>query len=113
MAAEKSNDMESLRGDLASLTGLAPTVFDGGRETLSKVLATWLNDLIIHNFEGLIQILYRVDINESHLKQLLSDNPTRDAAGIMAELIIDRQIEKIKLRRQFKQPPPEDEEERW
>ena len=44
-------------------------------EELRKKIADYINPLIANNFNKLISILYRLDINESKLKQLLTDNP--------------------------------------
>lgn len=67
-------------------------------DELKKIIAAYINPLISNNFNKLISILYRMDINESKLKQLLNDNPAEDAALIIAELIVERQLQKIKTR---------------
>ena len=77
-------------------------------------LAAYVNDLIKHDFEKLIFILYRVDVFESKLKDLLKQNADEDAGRMIAQLIIERQIEKIKSRQQFKNNRVDDDaEERW
>ena len=65
-------------------------------EELKQKLALHINDLINHNFEKLVYYLYRVDVNERKLKYLLHENVGSDAAVIIADLIIERQMEKIK-----------------
>lgn len=64
-------------------------------------LAEHLNHLIKDNFDKLIAYLYRIDVNEQKLKSLLMLNPHEDAGNIIASLIIERQLEKIKSREQF------------
>lgn len=76
-------------------------------------LAEQINWLIVHDFNQLVTILYRIDINEQKLKRLLQENAGTDAAGLIADLIIQRQLEKIKLRQVFKNKPPVDDEEKW
>jgi len=66
-----------------------------------QVLADRINDLVNTQFQKLVSILYRMDVSETKLRQLLSDNPGTDAGLIIAELMIERQKEKIRSRQQF------------
>ncbi len=68
-------------------------------DELETFLSEKLNALIRSDFNMLITILYRVDVSENKLKKLLRDSPGEDAGRIMARLIIERQLEKIKARR--------------
>jgi hypothetical protein len=58
-------------------------------------LAAYVNELIMTNFERLVQLLYRIDVSEEKLKKLLRQNPESDAGIIIADLIIERQKQKI------------------
>ena len=60
-----------------------------------------INGLIKTDFQKLVHVLYRVDVNERKLKYLLQENVGEDAAVIIADLIIERQAEKIKVRTAF------------
>ncbi len=81
---------------------------------LREILATHINPLISNNFNKLISILYRLDINETTLKQLLAEKNDTDAAMIIADLIIQRQLQKIKSRESFrKNDSAIDEDEKW
>lgn len=71
-----------------------------------------INNLILHNFEKLVQLLYRIDVYEDKLKGMLADNANEDAAKIIAALIIERQLQKIKSRAAFKKDD-DVSEERW
>ena len=57
--------------------------------------------------------MYRIDINEGTLKDTLSANTSMDAGDLIAELIIHRQLEKIALKKQFKQQDDINEADRW
>ena len=70
-------------------------------DDLQQLVADHVNNLIQHNFQKLINVLYRVDVSEVKLKQLLQENPGLDAGKIIGGLIIERQIQKIKSRQQF------------
>jgi|SRR5450432_1078518 hypothetical protein len=73
-----------------------------------------INNLIRNDFQQLVYILYRVDVNEKKLKFLLQENVGEDAAVIIADLIIARQIEKITSRKQFSRRNDKmDDEEKW
>jgi hypothetical protein len=77
-------------------------------------LSEFLNELIQKDFQKLIRLLYRIDISEAKLKQLLQQPPKEDASKIIAQLIIERQLQKIKSRQLYR--PPNDnftEEEKW
>jgi len=79
-----------------------------------KKLADKINELIQNDFQKLIAILYRLDVNEEKLKHLLRDNTGSDAGTIIADLIIERQIQKIKSRQQFRRRDNDiDENEKW
>jgi len=73
-----------------------------------------INYLIIHDFNKLIFILYRADINETKLNKLLAENKKEDAGKIIAALFIQRQLEKIKSREENSSNKMDiDEKERW
>jgi hypothetical protein len=70
-------------------------------EELTKKLSEYINYLIVHDFNQLVSILYRLDVSENKLKQMLQDSSAGDAGNIIAALIIERQLQKIKSRRQY------------
>jgi hypothetical protein len=76
-------------------------------------LALEINALILHDFHKLVSILYRIDINESQLKQMLQQYAHVDAGYIIAQLVIDRQLEKAELRRKFRKEDNISEEDKW
>src|ERR1051325_1609887 len=77
-------------------------------------LSQYINDLIVNDFQKLVSILYRIDISEARLKKLLQEENHEDAGRVIADMIIQRQLEKIKTRQQFKQPNENiDESEKW
>jgi hypothetical protein len=81
---------------------------------VENFLAEEINGLIRKDFNQLVQILYRIDVNEARLKQVLKDNPNEDAGKIIAALIIERQLQKIKSRQEFKQQKDNyTNEEKW
>ena len=83
-------------------------------DELEKILASRINYLIIHDFPALVHILYRIDVNEEKLEQLLVLNPGTDAGNLLARLVIERQLAKIKSREMYRRDETDNtEEERW
>ena len=77
-------------------------------------LSAEINDMIKADFEKLVNLLYRIDVSELKLKSLLHSNPDTDAGEIIAGLLIERQLQKIRLRKEFASKFPEpSEEEKW
>jgi hypothetical protein len=71
------------------------------REELKRRLAGVVNEMMAHDFPRLVQVLYRVDVSEKKLKLLLHEHPEQDAGDIIADLLIERQLEKLRLKQQF------------
>ncbi len=83
-------------------------------EDIKEKLAAYINHLIIDDFQQLVMLLYRVDVNEGKLRSLLKENQNEKAGNIIAELIIERQLQKIKTRKEYaKQQHGETNEEKW
>lgn len=79
-----------------------------------KKLKEAVNELIIHDFSRLVQLLYQADVPEEKLKMLLKEKASQDAAEIIAGLLLQRQLQKIEARKHFSQGyHPGSSEERW
>ena len=79
-----------------------------------QVLVDKINDLINNDFQKLVSILYRMDVSETKLKQLLTENSGTNAALIIGDLMIERQTEKIRSRQQFnKRDENISDDEKW
>jgi len=72
---------------------------NGFREYLTKELRILLDE----KFDTLVNILYRIDINEKKLNQLFSGKNRDYIPAVLADLIIERQLQKIKLRKLYKE----------
>jgi hypothetical protein len=82
-------------------------------QQLKAKIQQLVNDLIVNDFNELVNFLYRVDVNENKLKTILHNNPSTDAAVIITDLLIERQLEKIKTKQSFKTNGQIDENEKW
>jgi len=83
------------------------------REELMEQLSAYVNHLINHNFEKLVYYLYRIDVDEKKMRGLLQRKEGEDAAGLIAELIIERQEQKIRSRNEFPADDNIPDEEKW
>jgi hypothetical protein len=72
-----------------------------------------IDELIENDFSRLVQVLYRIDISETKLKDLLRKNTETDASIMIADLIIERQIQKIEARNQSLLKEDTSDEEIW
>ena len=80
----------------------------------ATLLAEKINELIKENFEKVVSLLYRIDVNENKLREVLRQSPGEDAGKLIATLIIERQLEKIKSRRNMGRDDNSlTSEERW
>ena len=82
-------------------------------EELKEYLSEHINHLIQTDFNKLVSLLYRIDINESRLKALLRENKDADTGKIITDLIIERQLQKIKSRKQNKGDNRIPDDEKW
>lgn len=81
---------------------------------LEEQLTQHINHLINTDFEKLVFYLYRIDVNEAKMKQLLQQQQGENAAQLIARLIIDRQLQKIKSRAEHQSNTADDDgAERW
>jgi hypothetical protein len=106
----------ALRSDLNNSYGLdLPEVVT--MDALEAILAERIDVLINHDFNRLISLLYRIDVSEPVLRQLLEQNPKADSGRVIAQLILERLWQKILTRRMYSSNQNDrstaDEEERW
>jgi hypothetical protein len=106
---EKKEIIQSL-SQWVSLPGTGNVNWEEFEHTLRQAI----NDLIQDDFQKLIELLYRVDIDEARLKTLLQQEKGQDAAVIISRLIIERQLQKIRDRKKFSNNSNHcSDEEKW
>ncbi len=82
-------------------------------EELRQKLVSHINYLINHDFEKLVFHLYRIDVDEARMRALLAHKEGQDSAGLIADLVIERQLQKIESRKQFRNKEDHPGEEKW
>lgn len=70
-------------------------------EEFKKYLTEKLKFLLDEKFDILVNILYRIDISEKKLSQLFSGKNRDSIPAALADLIIERQLQKIRLRKLY------------
>jgi hypothetical protein len=109
MFSENPNIIANINNDWG-LTVL-PTITEN---ELATLLAERINELIRSDMNYLITALYRIDVDERKIREMLTKNKGTDAALIIAQLVIERQKQKIKTRSMFT-PRVDDinEDDKW
>jgi len=75
-------------------------------EKLSTLeLETLINDMIKEDFSKLVQLLYRIDVSEVKLKNILKEHPNEDAGKLIAQIVIERLAATKKARESFSTKP--------
>jgi hypothetical protein len=69
--------------------------------TQRQQLEDTLNWMVDNDFEKLVQILYRIDIDEKRLRAVLFSQSEAPTATLLADLIIERQQQKAAARQRY------------
>lgn len=75
-----------------------PTLEDVRRFLIPKITA-----LLDRNPEMLMHILYRIDVAERDVKRVFAESAPKDIPPHLADLLIERQLLKLKIRRQYRE----------
>jgi hypothetical protein len=72
-------------------------------EEFKKYLTEKMRDLLDNNYNLLINTLYRIDISEAKLSELFSSSNKEAIPEKLADLIIERQVQKINFRKKYRE----------
>jgi hypothetical protein len=76
-------------------------------------LSALLNEAIVHDFESVLRLLYRVDVSEKKVRAAIATS-NADAGTVLARLLLEREKEKAASRARFRMPDEDiPDEERW
>jgi hypothetical protein len=79
-----------------------PEEIDPFLNELKRRIAEYLQPMFKNNLDKLFQILYRIDVHDSHIKAALKLDRDIQSATHIAQAIIERQIAKIKSQQEYK-----------
>ncbi len=79
------------------------------------ILELKVKDLLAHDFNLLVSLLYRLDVSDERISATLANHPQADAAKLLTALILEREQEKTKARNTISFSDPDDSfsEEKW
>lgn len=100
------NELTNSSLNISFQKGLTESEF---RATLSD----HINSLILNNFTLLVSILYRLDISEKKLKEILLQQTQANAGNIIADLIVEKQLQKIETRKKYFTKEDINQEDSW
>jgi len=70
-------------------------------QAFRNLLIARIEELAEKNMDKLMWLLYRIDVSERKLHATLKETPPEKFAPVIADMIIERQIQKIKSRNEF------------
>jgi hypothetical protein len=83
-------------------------------QQLHQKLSAHINQLIKNDFQGLLFLLYKIDVDENKVTTHLSAHTQEDAGNILASLVIERIIQREQSKKQFSNKrAADDTEEKW
>jgi hypothetical protein len=93
---------------------IADSLKNNSIHKVHEKLIALLNELINKDFNSLIQLLYRIDVSEKKIQFYLNQKTNEDSASVLADLIIERQLQKTETGKKFSQKNNnKDDEEKW
>jgi hypothetical protein len=72
------------------------------REQLKAYLSRYIADLLEHDFEKLCNLVYRHDVAEEKFHLALDSGNIQQQAENIAELVIERELQKVETRKAYK-----------
>lgn len=97
---QKSVSKDFVRNDYSSLI---PNNDFERLEEFRKYLTEKMKEMLDKNYNLLINTLYRIDISEKNLSELFSSKNKELIPEKLADLIIERQVEKINFRKLYRE----------
>jgi len=90
--------------DLGSLEEnmMIPAGSELDRQIIRDKLAFLIAHLMQSNFEKLCQAMYRLDVSEARFDKAMNENELQDIPYAIADLVIEREMQKVKTRMMYK-----------
>jgi len=87
----------------SDFTSLIPNNDFEQLEEFRKYLTEKMQAMLDTDFNLLVNTLYRIDISEKKLSELFSGKDRNNIPEKLADLIIERQIQKLKFRQRYRE----------
>jgi hypothetical protein len=72
------------------------------RNMIREKLAVMIAHLMETNLEKLCQAMYRLDVSEARFDRVMNEKPVEEIPYAIADLIIEREMQKVKTRMMYK-----------
>jgi hypothetical protein len=82
--------------------GIMIPVSNLDRNMIREKLAILIGQMMQNNFEKLCQTMYRLDVPEPKFHQVLTESTAGDIPYLLADLVIERELQKVRTRMMFK-----------
>lgn len=106
------HDPEAIRSLIQSFE--LPVTTASATEEQYQSIVDHINTLLQKDFTQLVSLLYRLDVSEAKLRALLQQHPDTDAAILITDLVLERQAQKIRSRRENTRRDNDiSEDEKW
>ncbi|NND33801.1 MAG: hypothetical protein HKN76_14520 [Saprospiraceae bacterium] len=103
------SDLDQLVNDFLQLrTSNSLASANESEQELIGALARRITELMAGDFESLMSMMYRLDIEENKIKHALSPGNLEDPAFSLARIIVERQKQRMYTKSRYKQKPMSD-----
>ena len=110
-------DRQSLIKNIVALVGpdMPKLEIYHSDEEILNYIESKVQSLIDTDFQGLLQMLYRLDVNEKDLKENIEKSKPEKVSRLIAEMILKREKQRINTKAKYRQfkSDNDDDEERW
>ncbi len=72
-------------------------------DELKRTIAEHIRHLLSSHYEYLLNLLYRIDVDEAKVAETLGSHHPNEVPDILAEMIIERQLQKVVTRQYYRQ----------
>ena len=107
--SKRTEDIQDIAGLVVSdfnLEGKRDSLISNNFDEFREKLQDLINYLLYHDFERLLNAMYRLDINEDKFRKALANQLSENMARDLAELVIDREMQKVLTRRKYRENNP-------
>ena len=81
-----------------TFSGNANTAYDELKSQIEPIISKLMNN----NYERLLSVLYRIDVNEKSISEKIYHRYDEEPSSIITDLIIERELKKVLIRNYFK-----------
>lgn len=97
--------LEKVSRDFSTMRTQIEVVEDYSKdlEALKEHLSNKIGEMMEKDFDRFLNNMYRIDVSESKVRNILNNSPLGTIPEQLAELIIERQLQRIKTQRLYKE----------